>query len=364
MLNGGRTTGSRRNEHAAAGAIAEAMNPLCAQDGDAGPKDHAIDHERALEPGRGRQAEAPEQIPALGWYDITWRVARSAVADRILSTSGGVAFFALLAIFPGIAASVSLIGLFADARSLSEQWMLLSGILPSGVLDLVRAQIQFVAQQEHHALGLAFVVGLCIALVSANSGVAELFNALNIVYHEKEKRGFVRFYTTTLLFTLAGTLFAALAIFAVVVLPVVFTIVGPARVTERLLSFLRWPLLLAVLIASLSFVYRYGPSRQNARWRWVTWGSVAAAFAWVGASILFSWYVATFDSYTRLYGALSAIVGFMVWLWISAVIILLGGKMNAEMEHQTAQDTTRCVSRPIGSRGAMVADHVGRSHDA
>ena len=294
--------------------------------------------------------------------DILWRVLWSISADRILSTSGGVAFFALLAIFPGIAAIVSLYGLFADASTISNHLALLSG-LPGGVLALIADQITLIARQENETLGAAFAVGLLVALVSANSGVAALFDALNVVYDEKEKRSLMRFYATTFLFTLAGIAFVVVAISAVVVLPLVLKFVGSATTTERLVSILRWPILLVTLVVSLGFIYRYGPSRRDARWRWVTWGSIGAALLWIAASMLFSWYVATFDSYNKTYGSLGAGVGFMIWLWISAVIVLLGGELNAEMEHQTARDTTQGAPKPLGSRGAMMADHVGKAHD-
>ena len=294
---------------------------------------------------------------------ILWRVVWSISADRILSTSGGVAFFALVAIFPGIAAMVSLYGLFADASTIGSHLTLLSGILPGGVLALIEDQVTLIARQENQTLGAAFAVGLLIALTSANSGVAALFDALNVVYDEKEKRRLVRFYASTFLFTLVGMVFVVLAISAVVVLPLILKFVGSATLAERLVNLLRWPILLVTLNVSLGLLYRYGPSRRNARWRWVTWGSVVAALLWVVTSMLFSWYVATFDSYSRLYGSLGAVVGFMIWLWISVVIVLLGGELNAEMEHQTARDTTRGPPKPLGSRGAVMADHVGTAHD-
>ncbi len=155
-----------------------------------------------------------------------------------------------------------------------------------------------------------------------------------------------------------------MAVSAVVVLPLILKFVGSATTSEGLLSFLRWPILLVTMTVSLGFIYRYGPSRRDARWRWVTWGSIIAAVLWIAASMLFSWYVATFDSYNKLYGSLGAGIGFMIWLWISAVVVLLGGELNAEMEHQTARDTTQGARRPLGSRGAMMADHLGKAHDA
>jgi membrane protein len=192
--------------------------------------------------------------------------------------------------------------------------------------------------------------------------MAALFDALNVVYDEREKRSLVRFYATTVLFTLAGVVFVMLAITGVVVLPLILKFVGLATTMEWLLAIMRWPLLLVTLVVGLACIYRYGPSRRDARWRWVTWGSILAALLWIAASMLFSWYVATFDSYNRLYGSLGAGIGFMVWLWISAVIVLLGGELNAQMEHQTARDTTDGTPRPLGSRGAVMADRVGESH--
>ena len=166
---------------------------------------------RAREPGRGRQAETPEQIPARGWLDIFWRVFWAFSANRIMSTSGGVAFFALLAIFPGIGAVVSLYGLFADASTIGEHMAFLSGILPFGVLQIISEQIKTVAQQQNDTLGAAFIISVGIAIFSANSGMAALFDALNVVYDEREKRHVLQLYLTTFLFTLAGIAFVILS---------------------------------------------------------------------------------------------------------------------------------------------------------
>jgi membrane protein len=319
----------------------------------------STDINRAREVGRGRQANTPEEIPSLGWVDIFWRVFWSISANRILTTAGGVAFFSLLAIFPAIGAIVSLYGLFTDARTIGEHTALLGGILPFGVLDIVTEQIKLVAGQQTDTLGAAFLIGLGIAVWSANSGMAALFDALNVVYDERENRSLLKLYATTFLFTLLGILFVIVAIVGLVIVPLVLSYVGLASVTENLISILRWPLLLVTVGVGLSFLYRYGPSRRNAKWRWVTWGSIVAALLWLTASMLFSWYVATFDSYNKVYGSLGAGIGFMVWLWISAVIVLLGGEINAEMEHQTARDTTEGKPKPLGARGATMADHVG-----
>jgi membrane protein len=341
--------------------VADAGHDWRAEIGASSNSGRSVDLARAREPGRGREANTPEQIPPRGWSDILWRVLWSISADRILSTSGGVAFFALLAVFPGIAAIVSLYGLFADAGTIGRHLSLLSGFFPAGVLELIAEQITLISRQGNETLGTAFAASLFIAIGSANSGMAALFDALNVVYDEREKRSLVRFYFTTFLFTLAGIVFVLLAITGVVVLPMMLKFVGLATATERLVAIMRWPVLLLTIVVSLACIYRYGPSRRDARWHWVTWGSICGALLWMGVSMLFSWYVATFDSYNKTYGSLGAGVGFMVWLWISAVIVLLGGELNAEMEHQTARDTTEGGSKPLGSRGAMMADHIGEA---
>lgn len=323
----------------------------------------SLDLARAREEGRGREANSPGEIPALGWWDILWRMRSAFTDNRISTTSGGVAFFAVLAVFPAIAAMVSLYGLFADPSTMRSHLSFLAGILPFGVLQVIADQISLVSAQRGETLGTAFAVSLLIAIGSANSGVVALFDALNVVYNEREKRDLLSFYATTFVFTIVGIAFVIIAFVGVVAMPLLLTRLGLESLTELLLSILRWPFLLVAVGVGLAFIYRYGPSRRDARWRWVSLGSVVAALLWIGASMLFSWYVATFDSYNRIYGSLGAGIGFMVWLWISAVIVLLGAQLNAEMEHQTARDSTVGRPKPLGARGAMMADHVGKAQD-
>jgi membrane protein len=317
---------------------------------------------RAAEPGRGRAATRPSEIPFKGWRDIFWRVIKSASEDRILATSGSVAFFALLAAFPAAATVVSLYGLFADAHTIDKHLMLLSGFLPTSGIDLLGEEMKRIAGQTGNKLGLAFLVSSSIALWSANSGIVALFDALNLVYNEREKRSLIRLYCTTLLFTLFAIAFISIAVGAVVILPIFLNLFGLGTWNERLVAVARWPFLLFGVAGALSLVYRQGPSRRVAKWRWVT-GSITAALLWLLMSIVFSWYVAQFDSYNRVYGSLGAVVGFMTWIWFSVVVVLVGAELNAEMELQTAIDSTTGRPRPLGGRGAAVADRVGRAQD-
>jgi len=189
-----------------------------------------------------------------------------------------------------------------------------------------------------------------------------LFDALNLVYKEREKRSLVSLYCISLLFTLLAVAFIAIAVGAVVVLPIFLNLFGLSTWHERLIAVARWPFLLVGVTAALSLIYRYGPSRRVAKWRWVT-GSLTAAVLWLLMSMLFSWYVTQFDSYNRVYGSLGAVVGFMTWMWFSVVVVLVGAELNAEMELQTAVDSTAGGPRPLGGRGAIVADTLGEAQD-
>ena len=278
---------------------------------------------------------------------------------RILAVAGGVAFYSLLALFPAIAAFVSLYGLFADSATVNNQLSMANGILPSGAVDVVRDQVNRVVQNNSAKLGFGFIVGFLLALWSANAGMKALIDALNVVYDEKEKRGIVKLNLMSLAFTLTGMASLLLAFGAVVAVPVVLNFIGLAGMSGSIFRMARWPVLLGLSIVGLAVMYRYAPSRREPRWQWISVGSLFAAIVWLIASVLFSWYVANFGSYNATYGSLGAAIGMMTWMWISAVIILLGAQINAEIEHQTAKDSTVGADKPLGARGAVMADTVG-----
>lgn len=313
----------------------------------------------AAEDGRGRSADRPSDIPAPGWKDILVRVYHGISEDRILLVAAGVTFYLLLSIFPGIAALVSIYGLFADPADIAGHLDALTNVAPGGAIELLREDMTRLASNGGTTLGLGFVVSLAVSLWSTNSGVSAIFDALNIVYGEKEKRGLVRFYLTTLTFTLASVVFILLTIAVVVLLPVVLNFIPLPGGTDLLVKIARWPTLFVLTALALAVLYRYGPSRAEARWRWITWGSAFATVTWIAASVLFSWYVGNFGSYNKTYGSLGAIIGFMTWIWISIIVVLVGAKLDAEMEHQTARETTAGQPKPLGMRGARMADTVG-----
>ena len=283
---------------------------------------------------------SPSEIPARGWKDILWRVYEGISEDRILANAAGVTFYALLALFPGIAALVSVYGLFADPSTIVNHLDTISGLAPGGAIDVLREQLTRLAEQGSTTLGISFIVGLVISLWSANSGIKALFDALNVVYREKEKRNFIRLNALTLSFTVATVAFLLIALVGVVALPVILNYLPLPRVTGVLLDIARWPILLVLVAFGLTLIYRYGPSRTEPRWQWITWGGAFAAIIWLAASALFSWYAANFGTFNKTYGSLGAIIGFMMWMWLSIIVILVGAKLNAEIEHQTARETT------------------------
>ena len=307
---------------------------------------------------RGRSAATPSAIPAHGWKDILLRVYANFSEHRIMSLAAGMTYYSILAIFPAIAALVAINGFFADPSSIAEHLDQLGGVLPGGALDVARNQLTRVASNGSKTLGLAFLLGFCISLWSANAAMKALFDTLNIVYGEDEKRGFFKLNAISLCFTIAAILFVVAALGSVVAVPVILNSVGLSKAGDYILRFGRWPAMYLVITFALAIIYRYGASRETPQWRWITWGSAIAALLWLGGSALFSWYAANFGKFNETYGSLGAIIGFMTWLWISAIVILLGAEIDAEMEHQTAHDTTEGAPKPMGKRGAHVADSV------
>jgi membrane protein len=309
--------------------------------------------------GRGRRSGNPLQIPSAGWKDILWRTYVRTGEDRMLATAAGVVFFGLLAVFPAITALVSCYGLFADPSTIAANLQTLALMLPDGSFQIVQDQIARVVMKGHTALGVTFLFGLALAIWSANAGVKAVIDALNVVYEEREKRSFVRLNLIALTFTTAGIAALLLMVGAVVAVPLLLDHVGLAPESRIIVSLTRWPLLLVILLAALGLLYRFGPSRRPAQWKWLSVGTLAAALLWIVGSALLSWYLSNFGNYSATYGSLGAAIGLMMWMWMSAIIVLCGAELNSEIEHQTALDTTVGRPKPAGSRGAVMADTLG-----
>jgi membrane protein len=341
----------------AAGMAWRSSAPAAAKSGAA--PEPAQTHAPAQEGERGRSASAPSEIPWPGWKDILLRVYRRISRDRILLIAAGVTFYLILAIFPGIGALVSIYGLFFDPRTMVGHLDMVANVAPGGAIDVLRDQLTRLGHQSGTTLGVSFLVSLAVSLWSATSGVKAIFDGLNVAYEEEEKRSFVKLSAVALMFTAALIVFVIVALAAVVAIPVALSHFPLAGLTSTILNVARWPVLFALVAFTLSILYRYGPSRAEPQWRWITWGSASAAISWLAASLLFSWYVANFGSYNKTYGSLGAIIGFMTWGWLSVIVVLVGAQLNAEIEHQTARQSTAGPSRPLGARGAKMADTIG-----
>lgn len=309
--------------------------------------------------GRGRDAEAPHEIPTPGLRDVFWRVVSDVSEDRVPLIAGGVTYYLLLALFPALTALVSLYGIVADPTTISGHIGFLVSILPPGSFDIINDQLSALTQQKNATLGFGFFGGLLVALWSANNGVKALFEAMNIAYGEEEKRSFIRLNLMSLLFTFGALLAAVAIIFCIGLLPVILAYVWLDRWLETVVFLARWPVILLLVTGGILLVYRFGPSRERARMKWLSWGAVFSTLLWLVASIGFSFYLNNFAHYNVTYGALGTLIGFMVWTWISMIILIVGAEINAELEHQTARDTTTGPPKPMGERGAYVADTVG-----
>ncbi|HEY8615839.1 YihY/virulence factor BrkB family protein [Phenylobacterium sp.] len=345
---------ARRAEPAAPAAPGAAGQGLSDQPT---PDRHATHPADMHDPARGRQADSPREIPAKGWKDILLRTKKEFGEDQIPLVAAGITFYSLLAMFPALGSFVALYGLFADVSQAQQHLQTLSVILPGDALRFLGEQMIRISAASEGGLSLAFVGGLLLSLWSANGAMKAMITALNIAYDETEKRGFFKKILVSLAFTVGFLLFGICAITAIAAPPAIERFLGAAPAT--MFRWITWPALLAALGCGLALLYRFGPSRHRAKWTWISWGSGAALLLWVAASAAFSIYVANFAHYEKTYGSLGAAIGFMMWIYFSSQVILLGAELNSEIEHQTAKDTTVGPEKPLGARGAVMADTVG-----
>ncbi|MGY3548098.1 YihY family inner membrane protein [Bradyrhizobium sp. USDA 4469] len=232
-------------------------------------------------------------------------------------------------------------------------------MLPEGTFQIVQEQVGRVVSKGNTALGATFLFGLALAIWSANAGVKAIFDALNVAYEEREKRGFIKLNLITLCFTVGGIVALLLMVAAVVAFPLALDHLGLAPESKLIVALARWPLLLVILLVALAILYRFAPSRDQPRWQWLSVGAVTAALLWIAGSALLSWYLSAFANYSATYGSLGAAIGLMTWMWMSAIVIMFGAELNSEIERQTLRDTTTGRPRPLGSREAVSADTVG-----
>ena len=308
---------------------------------------------------RGRDAQHPIDIPRRGWIDITVRIAQQIGQDRISLVAAGVAFFGILALFPAVTALLAIGGLVLDPSLIVSQMDRFQGVIPADALSIIRAQATSVSQADR--LELALIASTGLALWSSSRGVATLCDGLNIVYSEVEKRGFIKKNAIFIMLTALMMLGILVAIIVIVALPVALNLLSLEPIADLATRIGTWGLLIVITISGISTLYRFGPSRSDARWSWISPGAVFACLGWVAASFAFTIYVSNFADYNESFGAIAGVIILLIWLWISAMVILVGGKLNAEMEHQTRKDTTTGPEKPMGERGAVVADTLGQA---
>ena len=310
--------------------------------------------------GRGRTAEDPRQIPAPGWKDIMRRSWTEVSENNIFLISGGVTYAVLLALFPALAALVSIYGLLLDPAQVEHQMESLSSVLPAETTKMIGEELHKLVTASSGSLSISAGIALLIALWSASRGMSGLISALNIAYSQKETRSFIRFNAIaiglTVLMLVGGTIIIAL----VGVLPAAIQIIGLGSLAGWLLL-LEWPLLIAVVMVGLAMLYRYAPDRREPRWRWVSPGAVVATLLWIIGSLAFSVYVAHFNSYDKTYGSLGGVIVLLTWLYLSSFVALFGAVINAQAERQTEADSTSGHAKPLGGRSAYAADTVGEA---
>jgi membrane protein len=277
---------------------------------------------------------SPLHLSLAAWRSILWRTCLRTSKDRLLANAAGVVFFGLLAVFPAVTALVSCYGLYADPHTIGDNLRRLAMMLPAGTFAIVQDQIARVLAKGNTELGVTFLLGLLLALWSANSGVKAVIDALNVAYEEDEQRGFIHLNAISLAFTLSGIAALLVMVAAVVAFPLALDHVGLEPDSQLIASLARWPLLLVALLVGLGLLYRLGPSRRATPWRWLAVGTVTAALLWIGGSSLLSFYLSNFANYTATYGSLGAAIGLMTWMWMSTITILLGAELNSEIERQ------------------------------
>jgi len=306
----------------------------------------------------GATANEPKQIPAKGWFQVTKRAWAEAKVDQVPLLAAGVAFYSFLSLFPAMIAAVTIYGLVADPATVERQTKAISDALPADAASIITDQMEAIASQPEQSLGLGLIIALALALWSASGGVGNIVTAVNIAYDEEETRGFVKRKALALVFTLGAILFVVVAVTLIAVTPLLLDAFVPDGVLSVLLNAARWIGVVIAVAIALAVLYRYAPDRDSPKFAWVSVGAAVATVIWVIASVGFSLYVENFGSYSKTYGALAGVAILMLWLWITAFIVLLGAEINAEAEQQTVEDTTVGEPRPLGERGAVKADNL------
>lgn len=306
----------------------------------------------------GRNVSHPARFGSAAWRQILGRVYANVFLHHLSVVAAGVAFFGVLSIVPGLAALVGLYGLIADPSNMMVTFEQASGLLPPDAYGLIKSQLQALVAVPQQQLGVASLVAILVALWTARASVSTLVEGLNIVYREMDTRNIFLGFFASLALTALALLIGCVALLAIVALPAVLQLLNFGALGTRLLALAPLLVLGLAVVFVIGALFRYGPHRETPRKRWVTLGAILATITWVLASYLLSIYISSFANFNKTYGSLGAVAGLMFWFYVSAFVVLLGAELNAEMELQTSRDTTTGTPKPVGERGAYVADHV------
>jgi membrane protein len=309
---------------------------------------------------RGNEAGAPWQIPARGWTDILRRAWKDTSKKNLSLVAGGVTYFLVLALFPALAALVSVYGLVANSANVANSVQSLSSMLPPSAVDMIGAELHQLVSASSKSLGLGAVIGIVFALWSSVGGMTGMMAALNIAYDQPEGRGFIRFYATALLLTVVVIIGGLIALAFVAGLPAVLNVAGVHGPGRWIGLVVQWPLLVVFMMGMVALIYRYGPDQHKPKWKWASPGVIVATILWILGSILFTIYVYHFGSYNKTYGSLGAPLVLLTWMWLSAFVVLFGAAINGEAERQARPDTTVRSLLPMGHGGAKGAETVAR----
>ncbi|MFD3001896.1 YihY/virulence factor BrkB family protein [Pontibacter toksunensis] len=307
---------------------------------------------------KGRKADKPREIPGKGWKQVMLRVKEQLSTDNMHIVAAGVAFYFFLALFPTLAAIISIYGLVTEPASVEQHMEQLTNVLPQETHEMLNERLRSISEGSSSTLGWGVALSILLSLWSANAGTKSLFEGVNIAYDEEEDRGFLKLNGITMLFTLGGIIVGTLGIGLVIAFPALVEHLGLPSVLQTVLSWGRWLLLAVIIMSGLALIYKIGPNRDKPKFRWVSWGAGIATVLWLIGSLLFSWYVTNFGNYNETYGSVAAVIILMLWFNLTSYIILLGAEINSELEHQTEKDTTVGEDQPMGARGAYHADHV------
>ncbi|WP_051279572.1 YihY/virulence factor BrkB family protein [Hellea balneolensis] len=308
-------------------------------------------------------ARSPLEFSARDWWIISKNTWAEIHKDNVAIIAAGVAFFSLLAIFPLITACLSIYGYFADPLQVQGMLQDVNGVLPQDAWEVLNRQITAVIMAPHGRLGLGIAIGLLIALWSAGAGIRAIMRAMNIAYGERETRSFAMFYALAGSMTLSMILFVWIALAIIIGVPAILHVLKLDGAIAAFSRILPWALLISMFGFAAGILYRFGPSRRPAKKRWVFPGILFTTLTWLIISFGFSKFVAAFGNYNAIYGSLSAVIVLLIWFWLTAYTVIIGAELNAEMERHTIVDTTRGPDRPMGARGAAMADYRPEGFD-